>query len=128
MKKQYYGIKFPFSEESDDLTFFDLNQTKEESVRSQLIHLILTPKGQRLRNPEFGTNLIKYIFESNEEKTWEGLKNEIKEQVFKYLPEVNIDDLKIIHNIEEENSIYLEVDYNIKHNEQIIINKALIKL
>lgn len=128
MKKQYYGIKFPFSEESDDLTFFDLNQTKEESIRSQLIHLILTPKGQRLRNPEFGTDLIKYVFEVNDDITWENLKKEIREQVFKYVPQANIDDLKVIHNTEEKNSIYLEIDYSLIDNGQKIINKTLIKL
>lgn len=128
MKKQYYGIKFPFSEESDDLTFFDLNQTKEESVRSQLIHLILTPKGQRLRNPEFGTDLIKYVFETNDNITWENLKSEIREQVFRYVPQANIDDLKVIHNTEEKNSIYLEIDYSLTDNGQKIINKTLIKL
>lgn len=128
MKKQYYGIKFPFSEESDDLTFFDLNQTKEESIRSQLIHLILTPKGQRLRNPEFGTDLIKYVFEANDDITWENLKKEIREQVFKYVPQANIDDLKVIHNTEEKNSIYLEIDYSLIDNGQKIINKTLIKL
>lgn len=128
MKKQYYGIKFPFSEESDDLTFFDLNQTKEESIRSQLIHLILTPKGQRLRNPEFGTDLIKYVFEANDDITWENLKSEIREQVFRYVPQANIDDLKVIHNTEEKNSIYLEIDYSLTDNGQKIINKTLIKL
>lgn len=128
MKKQCYGIKFPFSEESDDLTFFDLNQTKEESIRSQLIHLILTPKGQRLRNPEFGTDLIKYVFETNDDITWENLKKEIREQVFKYVPQANIDDLKVIHNTEEKNSIYLEIDYSLIDNGQKIINKTLIKL
>ena len=64
MSKQFYGIKYPFSEESDRLTFFDLNENKNESVRSMLLHILFTPKGQRLRQPNFGTNLIKYISSS----------------------------------------------------------------
>ena len=30
--KQFYGIKFPFSEESDRLTFFDLDETKADGM------------------------------------------------------------------------------------------------
>ena len=61
---QKFGIKYPFTLENDDELYMDLNMTREESLKSRLLHVIFTPKGQRLRNPDFGTDLIKYIFES----------------------------------------------------------------
>lgn len=128
MNKQFYGIKYPFNDESGQLTFFDINETKEESIRSMLLHIILTPKGQRLRNPGFGTDLIKFIFEPNDSDTWDDIKEEIKSQISFYLPEVIFNDINIEHNPEEENSIYVEIDYSIETEGVITRNKTLVKL
>lgn len=128
MNKQFYGIKYPLSEESDRLTCFDMNESKEDGIRSMLLHIILTPKGQRLRKPNFGTNLIKYIYEPNDGLTWGNLKEEIRKQVSLYLPEVNFDDIKVIKNTENEHDIYIEVDYSFVDNGLTKKNKALVKL
>lgn len=128
MSKQFYGIKYPFSNESNRKTFFDLNENFEEGIRSMLLHIILTPKGQRLRKPDFGTDLIKFIFEPNDNNTWDNIKTEIRTQVSLYLPEVIFNNIEVIHNTEEANSIFLEIDYTINHNGQQINNKTLVKL
>jgi phage baseplate assembly protein W len=128
MAKQFYGIKYPFSEESERLTFLDMNETKEDSIRSMLLHIIFTPKGQRLRRPDFGTNLIKYIFESNDSQTWNNIKNEITNQVALYLPQVVFKDIKIMHNTDEENSIYVQVSYEININGKITDNNTVVKI
>jgi phage baseplate assembly protein W len=128
MNKQFYGIKYPLSEESNRLTFFDLNESKRDSIQSMLLHIILTPKGQRLRHPNFGTDLIKYVFEPNDSTTWEGIKSEIRKQVSAYLPNVTFNDINIQHNLDEVNSIYVEIDYSVNINGVTTINKALVKL
>lgn len=128
MSRQFYGIKFPLTEESDNLTFFDMNETKEDSVKSMLLHIILTPKGQRLRKPDFGTDLIKFIFEPNDGSTWSGIKEEIRKQVSLYLPEVVFENINIIRNTENEHDIYVEIDYSINNNGVTSKNKTLVKL
>lgn len=128
MNKQFYGVKYPISDESDRLTFFDMNETKSDGVKSMLLHLILTPKGQRLRKPNFGTNLIKYIFEQNDGETWSSIKEEIRKQVGLYLPQVIFENINIIKHNEDDHSVYIEVDYSIEDNGQTIKNKALVKL
>jgi phage baseplate assembly protein W len=128
MVKQLYGIKYPLSEESENLTFFDMNESNIDGVRSMLLHLILTPKGQRLRHPNFGTNLIKFVFDPNDGNTWNGIKKEIREHVALYLPEVIFEDISMHHNVDETNSIYVEVDYSVQDNGKTIKNKTLVKL
>lgn len=128
MSKQFYGIKYPFSEESDRLTYFDLNETFEEGIKSMLLHIILTPKGQRLRQPLFGTDLIKYIFEQNDEDTWLSIKNEIRKQISFYLPEVTFNNVNIIQNNENMHDIYVEVDYSVEHNGKTTNNKTFVKI
>lgn len=128
MSKQFYGIKYPFSEESDRLTYFDLNETFEEGIKSMLLHIILTPKGQRLRQPSFGTDLIKYIFEQNDEETWLSIKNEIRKQISFYLPEVTFNNINIIQNNENMHDIYVEVEYSVEHNGKTTNNKTFVKI
>lgn len=128
MSRQFYGIKFPLTEESDNLTFFDMNETKEDSVKSMLLHIILTPKGQRLRKPDFGTDLIRFIYEPNDGSTWSGVKEEIRKQVSLYLPEVVFENINIVRNTENEHDIYVEIDYSINNNGVTSKNKTLVKL
>ena len=65
-KQQFYGVKYPFVAEDVENYFIDVNKTLKDKVRSILMHIIFTPKGQKLRAPEFGTDLIRYIFEPND--------------------------------------------------------------
>lgn len=110
-----YGIKFPITVQSADNTLVDLNQSKENEVYSELVHLIFTPKGQRLRNPDFGTRLIQFIFNPNDSETWGDILMEIKDTVSKYIPSCSIKDLVVS---ESDNGIGLKVDmkYTVKQN------------
>ena len=129
MNGQFYGIKYPFSDESYKMTFLDMNETKEESIKSMLLHIILTPKGQKLRDPNFGTDLIKYIFEPNNSNTWEGIKEEISKQVSFYLPEVTFDTINIAKKDDEnDNSIYVEIVYNVERNGINVKNNVIVKI
>ncbi|CCZ13218.1 putative uncharacterized protein [Prevotella sp. CAG:1092] len=112
---QRYGIKFPITILSSDNTLIDLNEEQSDEVYSQLIHLIFTPKGQRLRNPDFGTRLIQYIFNPNDSETWGDILMEIKETVSKYIPMCSIQQLEVE---ESENGIGLVVKmkYIVKSN------------
>lgn len=127
MSKQFYGIKYPFTTESNRLTFFDMNETKEDGVISMLLHIILTPKGQRLRHPNFGTDIIKFIFEPDDSNTWEGIKEEIRRQVSLYLPEVSFNDMKIIRD-ENKDDIYLSITYDIINKGNKTRNNTMVKL
>lgn len=129
MSIQFYGIKYPFSEESDRLTFFDLNETEDEGVKSMLLHIIFTPKGQRLRKPEFGTDLMKFIFDPNDEENWDSVKEEIRRQVSLYLPQVIFNDINIIREESEDaNGLLVEVDYSFASNGVNKQNKVLVKI
>lgn len=128
MNGQFYGIKYPFSEESDNLTFFDMNETVDEGVRSKILHIIFTPKGQRLRQPEFGTDLIKYIFEPNDPETWDSIKEEIRRQISRYLNNVTFNNINIIRDEDNEHEIYVEVDYSVHNNGVSTQNKTLVKI
>ena len=130
MSEQFYGIKYPFSEDSEMLTFLDLNESEEESVKSMLLHIIFTPKGQRLRKPEFGTQLMYFLFEPNDNDTWDSIKEDIRRQVSLYLPQVIFNNIKIkqANNEDGDTGVYVEVDYTISTKGVNKQNKVLVRV
>lgn len=94
-KIQHYGIKFPTTIKSFEKTLLDLDIKTSDGVRSELFHLIFTPKGQRIRYPDFGTNLIQFIFNPNDSQTWQDIKSEIKNSVAQFIPNTTLNDIEI---------------------------------
>lgn len=112
-KTQHYGIHFPFTRESHENTFVDLDADPQKAMQSDIMHIIFTPKGQRIRNPEFGTDLIKYIFSPNDSNPWSEVRNEIKNAVSKYVPNVTLNDINIFVNDGVGHGITAEIKYTV---------------
>jgi phage baseplate assembly protein W len=127
-KKQLFGIKYPFQNESESSYYLDLNMSYKEKVRSEITHIIFTPKGQRYRMPDFGTDLIKYIFEPNDDETWGKIKSEIKEQVTKYLPRVSFQDINMYRDEENGNHLYAEIKYIIKKGDSEEFDNIMLRI
>ena len=127
-KKQYFGIKFPFTSNNENGFFIDLNETIDEKVGSEIAHLILTPKGTRIMMPDFGTNLIKYLFNPNDNETWSNVEDEIINSVNKYIPNVRISKVEVLKQDNEENNIFIDVRFSIKFGETEENNRMVIKL
>lgn len=128
IKKQYYGIKFPFTANNEMEFFIDLNTTLKDKVASEIAHVLLTPKRSRIRKPDFGTDLIKYIFEPNDELTWEGVEKEAKESISKYVSNTELTKIDIIRSEKDPNAIYLDLRYSVKKGKKVENNRTVIKL
>lgn len=127
-KQQFYGVKYPFVAEDVENYFVDVNKTMKDKVRSLLMHVIFTPKGQKLRDPEFGTDLIKYIFEPNDSISWEGVKTEVSEAVSKYVKGVTINNISIMQSDEEGAEIYVRLDYIVSDGINVVEDSIATKL
>lgn len=111
-KTRHIGIKFPFTRESKEKKFLDLDIDPVDGIISDLMHLIFTPKGQRLRDPEFGTNLIQFIFEPNDDQTWGDVEMEIKECVSKNIPNCSINHIEI-YDVEDGRGLVAEITFSV---------------
>lgn len=119
-KIQYFGIKYPFTTKEFQNFFLDVNDDEKDKVRSEIMHVIFTPKGQRLREPEFGTDLIRYIFEPNDNITWTGLKNEITDAVQTYVNNVTLNDIQVAKSEDNEGAVYVRIDYSVRQGNKIV--------
>ena len=125
---QCFGIKYPFTSDNLDEMFLDLNETYEDSVKSKMLHVIFTPKGSRLRMPDFGTNLVQYIFEPNDGDTLSNIKSEITIQVGKYVPGVRFDDISVVRDDKDERGTVVILYYTIQKGENEVSESLGIKI
>jgi len=85
-----YNITYPFKDDLSTNGFLSMNQVTKDSYSSNLLLLLLTQKGERYYESDYGTNLLKYIFEPDDQLTASDVEEEIKNTVALYIPEVKI--------------------------------------
>lgn len=125
---QYYGVKYPFTVNNEENYFVDVNYDLKDKVKSLLMHVIFTPKGQKIRDPEFGTDLIKYIFDPNDTESWEIVKNEIGEAVKKYINGVTINNISMLENDDDAHQMYIRFDYTVSNGIKKITDSLITKV
>jgi len=110
-KQRFINIDFPFKDSPEGF-YFNLNATDADAVRADLLHLLLTNKGERLYMPDFGSDLKKYIFEPNDSVTHSEIKDNLNETIKRYMPNLTIDDIKFRNDSIEE-LIIVELTYTV---------------
>tara|TARA_A100001391_G_scaffold199352_1_gene182208 strand:- start:468 stop:866 length:399 start_codon:yes stop_codon:yes gene_type:complete len=109
-----YSPKLPLM--IDDNDGIGLNQTYREVANQNLKMLLLTIPGERVMDPTFGVGLQRYFFESAVPITYSKIEADIRQQVGKYLPYINI--LKLViddsyDNVRDPNAIGIIIEYEI---------------
>ena len=98
------GVAFPL----DDVNLFSGTQTVKEQVKSNLLNLLLTEKGERINQPDFGIGLKNLLFEQNIDEA--NLSESIVNQMGIFIPEISLLDTKV-EFIEDENLLYIKITY-----------------
>ena len=102
------GVSLPFNSPA----VFNSTYSTTDQIKSNLINLLLTNKGERVMNPEFGCDLKTVIFEGITENTSDLIKYLINTNVNTFVPEVTVNNINIIKD-EDNNSIAIQVQYRI---------------
>ena len=110
-KTRYINIDFPFRD-SDNGFYFKMNKTDKDAIRSDLLHLLLTNKGERLYLPDFGSDLKKYIFEPNDSITHDQIRDNLNDTIKLYIPNLLINDISF-RNDDIEELIIVELTYTV---------------
>lgn len=128
MKRQFYGIKYPFTNNDVENYYVDLNKDYSEKVKSILMHVVFTPKGQKIRDPEFGTDLIKFIFQPDDSISWEGIKSEISTIVSKYVNGVTIKNIQVLQSDKDLAEVYVRLDYSVSNGISVVNDSLITKI
>ena len=127
-KRQYFGIKYPFRNDGFQKFYIDANEDLKDKVRSELLHIVFTPKGQRIRLPEFGTDLIKYIFDQNDDISLEAIKSEISDSVKRWASNITIEGINVVKNEENESEVFVRLDYSITNGNKVSNDSVVVQV
>jgi uncharacterized protein len=108
-KNKAIGVSIPFNGGG---VFKSTFSTKDQ-IKSNLINLLLTYKGERVLNPQFGADLPRLLFEPINNDTLIKIENQIVTSVSTYIPEITITNIEITPDT-DKNTIYVNVIYQLK--------------
>ena len=102
------GVSLPF----DGPVAFNSTYSTADQIKSNLVNLLLTSKGERLYLPDFGCDLKSVLFEGINDATLNTLKNYIYTNVSTYIPEITITNINTVTE-EDYNRISITVQYRL---------------
>ena len=105
------GVSLPFNGPNGKP--FNSTYSTKEQIKSNLINLILTNKGERVFNPEFGADLKRALFEGITESTSVTVQRLIIENVNIFVPEAIISEVDVIQS-PDSNSLSVTIKYNLR--------------
>lgn len=105
------GVSLPFNGPSGP---FNSTYSTQEQIKSNLINLLLTNKGERVFNPEFGADLGRALFEGISENLTDIIKELINTNVAIFLPEIQINDIIVDLSTPDNNTVSVTVNYRIR--------------
>ena len=109
---KFINIEFPFKDGKIG-QFLNLTNEDSSAIKSDLMHLLLTRKGERLYLPDFGTDLLKYIFEFNDGSTRGDISRELNDVVKKYIPNLIINSVDVTESEQSEYAVVVRIDYTV---------------
>ena len=106
----YIGLTYPIRKGTN--TDFKLTKTSYEQAGYNLINLLLTQKGERPFQPEFGSNLRSICFELQDDNLPEAIEADVKTTVEQWLPYIILNEVKILTDDGDLNKIYVQIKYS----------------
>ena len=118
-ENNYKVMGIGINRSSDTGGIFAVNYTTLTQAKDNLKNLILTRKGERIMNPEFGCDIWRLLFE---QLSGAGIENRIEASILEavsiWLPYLNID--SIVFDYDEvdidNNRIFLDIKFSLVSN------------
>ena len=109
------------------LTFKDLNITFKKhpvtndvvvsrdasAIKQAIVNLLLTNKGERLMNPNYGSDIRRYLFEPLDYGTANQIKGNIRDTIERFEPRISVVRLKASPNY-DDNGFDITMTYSVR--------------
>ena len=121
-ENNYKILGIGINRSSDTNGIFATNYTTLNQAKDNLKNLILTKKGERLMNPEFGCDVWNVLFEQMDGNSIENrIESTINDAVSIWLPYLNINEIVFDYNENDidNNRISFDIKFSLKSNSNI---------
>ena len=102
-------------------TYFNQTFNTSEQVKSNIKNLLLTKRGERILQPEFGSGLHSVLFEFNNDELETKIEEVVTEAIERWLPYVTIDEIIIesTDELKDNNRVNISMKFSIADNPQL---------
>tara|TARA_R100000234_G_C4853470_1_gene116167 strand:+ start:98 stop:511 length:414 start_codon:yes stop_codon:yes gene_type:complete len=107
------GLELPFARSSRGL--FGQTETTLEQAGHNIKNLLLTAKGERVMQPDFGSDLRTLLFEQSDENISERIRESIDEAMSTWLPYIDISDIDIIQDEKNLNTMKVNINFSLNY-------------
>ena len=107
------GLTLPFNRGSSGL--FPQSETTLEQAGSNIKNLLLTAKGERVMQPDFGSRLRDLLFEQYTEDLEERVREEIQQAMATWLPYIVISQVDVIQDETNPNQTKVDLDFSLNY-------------
>ena len=97
------GMSLPFRRGDDSDGWFATTSTTIEAIKNNITNLLNTNTGERLMQPNLGTDLRDILFEQIDEGTMLKIQDTILDALQIWLPFVDVRDIQVLTNDDEKN-------------------------
>ncbi len=104
------GVSLPM-DHIDGSGFFPGTSTTLTQTGSNIRNLLLTNKGERVGQPEFGCGLLQILFEPMSENLLESVKTEIEQSIAFWLPHVTISNIEVEQNESDPHQLDIKLEF-----------------
>jgi phage baseplate assembly protein W len=102
-------------------TAFNQNFTTEDEVKTNIISLLSTKKGERIMQPQLGSGLQELLFEQNDDTLADRIEEEINNTIELWLPFVNVEQINVEQTdyLKDTNTVNVNIAFTIGNNPQL---------
>ena len=83
------------------------------AIKQAIVNLLLTNKGERLMNPNYGSDIRRYLFEPLDYGTANQITGNIKSTIDTFEPRISVLNLRALPNM-DDNGFDVEMTYEIR--------------
>ena len=83
------------------------------AIKQAIVNLLLTNKGERLMNPNYGSDIRRYLFEPLDYGTANQIKGNIRDTIERFEPRISVIRLKASPNY-DDNGFDITMTYSIR--------------
>jgi phage baseplate assembly protein W len=115
-KNTAIGVKLPFNAPG---VFYSTFSTKDQ-LRYNIVNLVLTSKGERVENPNFGTNVRSQLFQQIDPETFSDLEVGLVDDIQTYIPNIRVTNVQFSQTGEyNDNTLLVSITYVILISNEI---------
>lgn len=106
------GLHFPI--EADPVTGRLKESSYEENIKESIYLIVMTRKGERVMRPDFGCDIVTYMFDNMDYTALTMMRHAVEEAVIRWEPRVTDIEVKIEEMEQTHNAVEIQIAYRVR--------------